>query len=70
MAFYTKPTGTLKIRESDSSKIFSVTGINAEIEDEDTAATQLNKLFYIAGLSVTGDENTRLIIEKGVVSNG
>lgn len=66
MAFYTKPTGTLKIRDGGNTAYYSVAGVNANLDSEETAEEQLNKIFYIAGLSVIADAHTKLTIEKGV----
>ena len=70
MALVAKPTGTLKIREASSQKMFTVNGVNSTLESETVAATQVNKLFAIAGISVTGDEQTKFYIEKGVENDG
>lgn len=68
--FSNSPVAKLRIRESSSTRMFNVYGVNSQTEDETTAATQTNKLFAIAGLSVTGDEQTTLTIEKVVIDNG
>lgn len=68
--FVNSPTAKLRIRESSSTRMFTLYGVNANTQDETTAATQTNKLFAIAGLSVIGDEQTTLTIEKVVIDNG
>ena len=70
MALVSKPTGTLKIKDATALKYYTVNGVNSTLESETAAATQLNKIFAIANLSVVGDENTKFYIEKGVVADG
>lgn len=68
--FTNAPVGKLKIRDATSSKMFTIHGVNAQIDSENTAATQANKIFAIASMSVVGDSQTTLTIEKVVVNNG
>lgn len=62
--------GRLRIRESDTDKMFTVNGVAATVDSEQTAATQVNKLFAIASLSVVGDERATFTVEKVVAQGG
>lgn len=68
--FGNAPTAKLRIREADSDRMFTVYGVSSGTTSETVAAEQTNKLFYIAGLSVVGDERATLTIEKVVSNNG
>lgn len=68
--FANSPVAKLRIREADSTRMFSIYGVDSNVESETVAATQVNKLFAIALLSVVGDEQATLTIEKKVIEDG
>lgn len=68
--FVNNLTGRLRIRDASAQKFYNIYGVNSTIDSEQTAATQANKIFDIAGLSVVGDSQTTFTIEKVVSDNG
>lgn len=71
LAFSTKPVATLKAKSAtDSTVTYSYGGINKDVDTPDNAATQLNKILAIGGLSVVADTNMKLVNTKEVVDNG
>lgn len=70
MVFSNSATGTLRLREADSSKMYSIDGVNANITDPEDAAVQTNKLYDIAGKSFVADSQATFTVKKVVVNNG
>ena len=68
--FQSKPTATIRAKSADSTDILSVAGVNRNETSGDNAATQLNKLLNIGGLSVVADKNMKKIVTEEVTDNG
>ena len=68
--FQNKPTATIRAKSASSTEILSIAGVNVTENSADTAATQINKLLAIGGLSIVADASMKRITTEEVVDNG
>lgn len=67
--FQSKPVAQIKAKEYDSNTTFTINGVTRDVTTPDAAATEINKLFTIAGISV-GASGMLHIEQKEAVDNG
>ena len=63
MRFAGNYLGTLKLKDAESNKMRTITGINEQIarnDDVEDSVEKVNYLFAIGSQSVVADENARL----------
>lgn len=64
-AFVSKPTATIKANYLGSSDGINLGGVNPNVDTQETAATQINKVLAVVGKSVTTDKMTLTIVKEG-----